>query len=215
MDDFKFKGRREQLVKGLEKKGITNSLVLQAIKNVYRHVFTDVTFAERAYEDIALPIAEEQTISQPYTVAFMTSLLEPFKGMRVLEIGTGSGYQAAILAEIGLQVFSIERHQSLSNAAKQKLKSLGYTCICKAGDGSIGWPQYAPFDGIIVTAGGPEVPESLKKQLVIGGKLIIPVGDRDNQIMSRVTRISENEWTIEEWPGFRFVPFIGKEAWQK
>ena len=176
-------------------------------------MFLESAFAERAYDDIALPIAEGQTISQPYTVAFMTQLLAVRPRDKVLEIGTGSGYQCAILCEMRATVFTVERNEVLFRNAKALLQTLGYEAMFKLGDGTKGWAQCAPFDGIIVTAGSPATPTTLKEQLAIGGRLVIPVGDKDSQTMLRIVRTSEDTYETREYMDFRFVPLIGKEGW--
>lgn len=196
-------------------KGITDDRVLDAMAKVPRHAFVESAFAEAAYDDRALPIAEGQTISQPFTVAYQTQLLKPTKGMKVLEIGTGSGYQAAILCELGVSLYSIERHRPLYNKALEILTDLGYKPRLKCGDGTAGWTTYAPFDGIIVTASSPNIPETFKEQLAIGGRLVIPVGDRENQVMTLVQRLGPKEYLIEEKDRFRFVPMIGKHGWDE
>jgi protein-L-isoaspartate(D-aspartate) O-methyltransferase len=168
----------------------------------------------RAYDDSALPISCEQTISQPFTVAFMTQLLSVRRGCKVLEVGTGSGYQAAVLATMGARVFTIERHIELMNSARLVFDQLDLTIASKAGDGSIGWSEFAPYDRIIVTAGAPEIPPSLVKQLGEGGILVVPIGTLSEQTMARVTRTGGRE-RVEYFDGFKFVPLVGKEGWQK
>ncbi|MGF1669600.1 MAG: protein-L-isoaspartate(D-aspartate) O-methyltransferase, partial [Balneolaceae bacterium] len=179
----KFISRRKRLVDSLRDKGIKDESVLQAINKVPRHLFVDTALENRAYEDNALPIGMNQTISQPYTVAAQTELLKVNKGDKILEIGTGSGYQAAILCEMGASVYSVERHRELYERAMDILKMLGYTVQLKLGDGTKGWSAYAPYDGIIVTAGAPVVPDDLIEQLSIGGRLVIPVGSEYSQKM--------------------------------
>lgn len=192
----------------LQRKGITDEGVLEAIGKVPRHLFLDSAFADLAYRDQALEIDCEQTISQPFTVAFQTQLLEVEKRQRILEIGTGSGYQAAILAEMGARVFTVERQEHLFHKTRKLLADLGYTNIrCYFRDGTKGLREFAPYDGIIVTAGAPEVPQALLEQLQIGGKLVIPVG-KVNQTMKRIVRQSETEYLEEDHGGFRFVPFL-------
>jgi protein-L-isoaspartate(D-aspartate) O-methyltransferase len=179
---------------------------------VERHIFVGGAFASRAYEDSALPIGQEQTISQPYTVAFMTQELQIRSGMKVLEVGTGSGYQAAILAAMGCRVFTIERHPELLTKARQIFDQSGLRIVSKGGDGTIGWTEFAPYDGIIVTAGAPDVPEALKKQLAEGGRIVIPVGERTSQRLVIVQKNGEN-FTTREVDGFKFVPLVGKHGW--
>jgi len=214
-DNYKARGLRRKLVNIIKLKGIDNHKVLDAIGKVPRHFFLDTAFIEHAYQDKAFPIGEGQTISQPYTVAFQTQLLNPKMEDKVLEIGTGSGYQACVLLEMGVKLFSMEYNKVLYDQTRKKLPTMGYRPILKHGDGSLGWPIHAPFDGILVTAGAPVVPNALKEQLVIGGKLIIPVGDNTIQKMLCITRLSENEYQTEEYDNFSFVPLLGKEGWNK
>ena len=202
-----------KLVKTIEEKGIKDQKVLQAVQSVPRHIFVDTAFENRAYEDSALPIGNGQTISQPYTVAAQTELIEVEKGDKILEIGTGSGYQAAILCQMGADVYSVERHEKLYLNAKEILQELGYRPHLKLGDGTLGWSAYAPYDGIVVTAGAPVVPEDLKHQLEIGGKLVVPVGDQKSQVMIRITRTGEDEFKEERLSRFKFVPLIGEKGW--
>lgn len=210
-----FEVEREKLVTELRKKGITDEAVLEAIGKVPRHEFINNSLWHFAYTDRALPIGSSQTISQPYTVAIMTQYLGIKPGCRILEIGTGSGYQAAVLSEMGAKVFSIEKELSLLKNTTSLLHRLKYPVITRYGDGTIGWNEYAPYDGVIVTAGSPEIPVSLKKQLKTGAKLIIPVGDKKTQNLYIVKRQDEAVFTEEVVPGFRFVPLIGKEGWEK
>ena len=199
---------RKKLVETLEKKGITNPGVLQAINTIPRHLFMDSSFIDHAYVDKAFPIAADQTISQPYTVARQTELLDIVKGSKVLEIGTGSGYQTAVLLEIGAVVYSIERQNKLFKKAVKFLKQQGYNPKKLIfGDGYIGLEKEAPFDGIVVTAGAPYVPKPLLAQLKIGGKLVIPVGET-SQIMTVFTRTSKTAFNKETFGEFRFVPLL-------
>ncbi len=198
----------------LKDRGITDARLLRAMATVKRHMFVPEPFTGRAYDDSALPIGQQQTISQPYTVAFMTQVLGVKPGDRILEIGTGSGYQAAVLAEMGTRVFTIERHADLLSSARKLLDKLGYRIASKSGDGTVGWSEFAPFNGIIVTAGAPNVPESLVKQLADGGKLVIPVGDLEIQNLLVVTR-NGARFETKEIQGFKFVPLIGKMGWAK
>jgi protein-L-isoaspartate(D-aspartate) O-methyltransferase len=207
-DSFTHQGMRKKLVETLVEKGISNKAVLEAINNVPRHLFMDSGFEGHAYIDKAFPIAADQTISQPYTVARQTELLEASKGVKILEIGTGSGYQTAVLLEIGAIVFSIERQNELFKKAKLFLPKLGYRPKKLIfGDGYIGLETEAPFDGIIVTAGAPFVPKPLLAQLKVGAKLVIPVGEAV-QIMTVFTRTSTTEFEKEEFGEFRFVPLL-------
>lgn len=205
---------RGRLVEELRARGIHDEVVLKAIATVPREKFLDRTFSSRAYEDSALPIGEGQTISQPFTVAFQTQVLGLKPGEKVLEIGTGSGYQTAVLAALGVRVFTIERHIPLLESARKRLEALGHhRVISRGGDGTRGWPEYAPFDAILVTAGAPDVPESLTKQLSSeGGRMVIPVGGKDKQKMYLIRKNGEN-LSGEELSDFSFVPLIGKEGW--
>lgn len=208
-DTFTHKGLRKRLVDTLKRKGITNKEVLQAINTIPRHLFMDSGFVDHAYVDKAFPIAADQTISQPYTVARQTELLEVEKGDKILEIGTGSGYQTAVLIELGAIVYSIERQNELFKKTKLFLPKLGYRPKKLVfGDGYIGLESEAPFDGIIVTAGAPFVPNALLAQLKIGGRLVIPVGE-DVQIMTVFTRTSDTEFEKVEHGEYRFVPLLG------
>ncbi len=207
-DTYRHKGLRKRLVASLEQRGIKDEAVLAAIGAVPRHFFLDKAFEEHAYEDKPFPIGNEQTISQPYTVAYMTELLAVKRGDRILEIGTGSGYQAAVLAAMGARVFTVERQEALYLSAKKLLAAIGFSSVrCFFRDGSKGMPEYAPYDKIVVTAGAPVVPEPLLQQLRTGGMLIIPVGE-DVQYMYRITRLTETEFKEEIFDAFRFVPFL-------
>ncbi|RMA64885.1 protein-L-isoaspartate(D-aspartate) O-methyltransferase [Ulvibacter antarcticus] len=207
-DTFTHRGMRNKLVKILRKKGITNPDVLQAISTIPRHLFMDSGFVDHAYVDKAFPIGAEQTISQPYTVARQTELLNVKKGDKILEIGTGSGYQTAVLLEMKAIVYSIERQNELFKKTKLFLPKLGYRPKKLIfGDGYIGLESEAPFDGIIVTAGAPYVPNPLLAQLKVGGKLVIPVGDAV-QIMNVFTRTSATSFEKEKFGEFRFVPLL-------
>lgn len=205
--------RRNALADKLQERGIEDQNVLSAIRSVPRHEFVDTALENRAYEDTALPIGSGQTISQPYTVAAQTELLQVSKGDKILEIGTGSGYQAAILCHMGADVYSVERQEKLYHTAKKILNDLGYRPNLKLGDGTVGWSAYAPYDGIVVTAGAPVVPEDLVEQLNVGGRLIVPVGSQSSQVMVRITRVSENEYDEERLQHFKFVPLIGEKGW--
>ncbi|MDC1517042.1 protein-L-isoaspartate(D-aspartate) O-methyltransferase [Cyclobacteriaceae bacterium] len=212
-DSYKAKGLRRQLVKEIEGKGIKSATVLSAIGKMPRHVFFDSIFLEHAYEDKAFPIGEKQTISQPYTVAFQSELLNVSKGDKILEIGTGSGYQAAILLELGAEVFTIEYNQKLFQKTIEFLPKLGYNPHFFEGDGSLGLPKHAPYDSIVVTAGAPNVPDALIKQLKIGGVLVIPVGDQKQQKMIVIKKLSQNKASKKEFSHFSFVPLLGKDGW--
>ncbi len=211
----RFEEERKAMVELLRKRGIKDENVLRAMEKVPRHLFVPEAFIHYAYEDSALPIGCSQTISQPYTVACMTEALEVKPGDKILEVGTGSGYQSAILAEMGAQVFTIERYEELLKTALETLSKLGYNVIGTVGDGSIGWSEFAPYDGIIVTAAAPKLPKSLVKQLKVGGRLVIPIGDLDVQELYIVKKIDENKLNIKKKFGFKFVPLIGKEGWSE
>ena len=199
---------RKKLVEVLQGKGIKNQEVLAAISKIPRHFFMDSSFLEHAYQDKAFPIAAGQTISQPYTVAFQTELLEIKKGAKILEIGTGSGYQTAVLIEMGARVYTVERQQELFKITQKFLAKLGYRPKQQLfGDGYKGLPNEAPFDGVIVTAGAPFIPKPLLSQLAIGGKLVIPVGDKV-QIMTLVVRTGSQSFEKYEFGEFRFVPML-------
>jgi protein-L-isoaspartate(D-aspartate) O-methyltransferase len=212
LDTFKHKGLRKQLVAELRKKGISNEDVLNAIEKVPRHLFMDNAFLSFAYKDQAFPIAAGQTISQPYTVAYQTELLHVNKGEKVLEIGTGSGYQTCILLELGAKVYSIERQKLLYDKAKIFLENIGYFPKLFYGDGYKGLPAFAPFDKIIVTAGAPYIPEDLIPQIKPGGIMVIPVGDGDFQMMTTILKKSDTEYEKIELDKFRFVPLLGDKA---
>lgn len=211
-----FAHERRQMIEFLRSRNITDERVLRVMQDLPREIFLDSHFAVRSYEDSALPIGSGQTISQPYTVAYMTQALRLKPQEKVLEIGTGSGYQASVLFALGCKVFTIERHMPLLQEAKKRFDLLGYNNILsRGGDGSRGWDEYAPYDAIIVTAGAPDVPETLVKQLnPNGGRLIIPVGSLDKQKMYLIVS-SEGKLTVTELPEFMFVPLIGKEGWSQ
>lgn len=207
-DTYRHKGMRRKLIATLREKGIQDEQVLAAMEKLPRHFFLDKAFEEWAYVDKAFPIGEEQTISQPYTVAYMTELLQVNKRDAVLEVGTGSGYQAAILALLGARVFTIERQPALYSKTKTLLEKLGLVQIRTfLRDGYKGLPEFAPFDRIIVTAGAPKVPQALLEQLRIGGRMVIPVGT-DQQTMYLITRTGETSFQEEKLGAFRFVPFV-------
>ncbi len=208
-DSYRHKGMRKKLVEDLKKKGINDELVLNAINNVPRHVFLDSSFVDFAYQDKAFPIGSGQTISQPLTVAFQTSLLEIKKNMKVLEIGTGSGYQACVLAEMGAKVFSIERQRKLYMKTKSFLAEFPYHIKTFLGDGNKGLPTYGPFDRIIITAAAPEIPQELINQLKVGGLMVIPLCENeDSQTMLRLTKQEDGSMKRETYGDFRFVPML-------
>lgn len=207
-DTTKHQGKRKQLADIVAEKGIQDEKVLEAIRTIPRHLFMDSSFEDHAYQDKAFPIAADQTISQPYTVAFQTEVLRVSKGDLVLEIGTGSGYQTAVLCELGAKVYSIERQLELFKKTKLFLSKIGYRVrYLGFGDGYKGLPDYAPFDRIIVTAGAPHVPKALLSQLKVGGRMVIPVG-KDSQVMTLFERKSKTEFQKTEFGEFRFVPLL-------
>jgi protein-L-isoaspartate(D-aspartate) O-methyltransferase len=216
MDEDNYARARNQMVNSqLMIRGIADRRVLAAMRKVPRHQFVPSHLWDQAYNDYPLPIGEDQTISQPYIVALMTEMLEPHDSDKVLEIGTGSGYQAAILAELVAQVFTIDRIGPLTTRAQEVLAALGYRNIrTRVGDGTLGWPEECPFNGIIVTAAAPQVPRPLTEQLALGGRLVIPVGDRYSQTLTLV-RQTKDGLKYEYHGGCRFVPLIGKYGWQE
>ena len=209
--------KRRELVEQLHRLGIKDKNVLKALNTVKRELFVGEEFKRFAYDNNALPISSNQTISQPYTIAFMTELLAVKKGDSILEVGTGSGYQAAILCEMDADVYSVERLEELSVQAKALLDKLNYKVKINCDDGSMGWKEYSPFDGIIVTAGSPKVPKSLTDQLNINGRLVIPVGDRSSQRLIHVRKVKTKDNKIkllkDQYKDFRFVPLLGEEGW--
>jgi protein-L-isoaspartate(D-aspartate) O-methyltransferase len=207
-DSFLHKGLREKLVEEIRRKGIRNEQVLEAIRKVPRHLFMDSGFIKFAYRDQAFPIGSCQTISQPYTVAFQTELLEIHPLDKVLEIGTGSGYQAAVLMEMGARVYTIERQKELYMKVQMQLPKMGYKPSFFYGDGYQGLPTYGPFDKILITAAAPEIPPALLEQLKIGGLLVVPLGGPDSQVMTRVEKTGPGEYSKQEHGLFVFVPML-------
>jgi len=209
-DNYRAKGLRKQLVEQLREKGISDEAVLAAVNEVPRHVFLDSSFVELAYQDMAFPIGSGQTISQPHTVAFQSQLLQVERGMKVLEIGTGSGYQACVLAAMGAKVFSIERQRNLYFKTKEILEQLSFRVKTFLGDGYEGLPTYAPFDRVIVTAGAPDVPAALVAQMKTGGVMVIPMDNNegDGQLMLRLTKQPDGSLKREEFGDFKFVPML-------
>lgn len=199
----------------IARRGVRDPAVLEAMRTVPREAFIAAGFEEFAYEDSALPIAEGQTISQPYIVGAMLAAAELKTSNKVLEVGAGSGYAAAVLSRIAAKVFAIERLAALTDAARARMTALGYDNVeLKTGDGSAGWPEQAPFDAIIVSAGVPRIPEALKAQLVIGGRLVVPVGPLDAQRLVRLTRTGETSFKRDELDPVRFVKLIGADGWE-
>ena len=205
--------RQRMVAEQLVRRGITHHRVLEAMAKVHRHLFVEEAFWGRAYGNYPLPIGEKQTISQPFTVALMTEALELEEDQRVLEIGTGSGYQTAILVELGAKVYSIERNRTLALRARRRLESFGYDdAWIRVGDGSVGWKEKAPFDAIVVTAGAPQIPTSLIEQLTENGRLVVPVGQLRNQVLKKGTRSGTSiRWT--DLGDCAFVKLIGEQGW--
>lgn len=208
LDTFLQKGLRKKLVETIKNKGIFDQRVLDAIGKIPRHLFLESALQHRAYEDYALPIASEQTISQPYTVAFQTQLLDIQKGEKILEVGTGSGYQTCVLLELGAKVYTIERKRELYNKVITFLPKLGYKPHFHYGDGYLGLPTYGPFDKILITAGADSIPDELISQLKIGGVLVAPVGNRKYQIMKTIVKKNETEIEEIDFGTFAFVPML-------
>lgn len=208
IDSYRHKGLREKLAQTIKDKGIQDKRIIEAIGKVPRHFFMDSGFIEFAYRDQAFPIGAGQTISQPYTVAFQTELLEVQKHEKVLEIGTGSGYQCVILLELGAKVYTIERQRELYLKSRALLTEMGYKPYFFYGDGYKGQPAKAPFDKILITAGAPDVPKELLKQLKVGGRMVIPVGDSSGQVMVVIDKTGEDEYKRSEHGHFAFVPML-------
>ncbi len=214
MSDFAI-ARRRMVEKQVQARGITDVRVIDAMLKVPRHKFVEAALASQAYSDYPLPIGERQTISQPYIVAAMSEALQLKGDEKVLEVGSGSGYQAAILALLADQVFSVERIPALARRARLVLNQNGFSKVnIRLTDGTYGWEEEAPFEGILITAGAPEIPDSYIKQLAVGGRLVIPVGDRGSQILKRVTKLSEGDCRVENLLDCRFVPLIGAKGWE-
>jgi protein-L-isoaspartate(D-aspartate) O-methyltransferase len=207
--------RKKMMEHQIAARGVSDRRVLEAMLRIPRHLFIPESMQGRAYDDSPLPIGDGQTISQPYMVAWMTELLEVEEDDRILEVGTGSGYQAAILCELGKEIYSIEKYSSLAQRAEEKLRSLGCDNITiRVGDGTLGWPEEAPFDGIMVTAGAPSIPEPLVEQLAEGGRLVIPVGPSGMQMLTLIRREGKEYRTMEEGTCV-FVPLVGKFGWKR
>ena len=213
MGDYSI-ARRRMVEQQITARGIVDPLVVKAMQNVPRHLFVESGLEDQAYSDFPLPIGHKQTISQPFIVAYMTQALQLTGEERVLEIGTGSGYQAAILAHIVRHVYTVERISDLARTARKALDKAGaYNVHIKVDDGTCGWPDQAPFDAIITTAGSPAVPDALKEQLATGGRLVIPVGTQGSQVLKRIVRLDESRFEEESLLDCRFVPLIGKHGW--
>lgn len=211
--DFSISRRR--MVEQIESRGVSDAAVLDAMRKVPRHLFVEDALQSQAYGDFPLPIGEKQTISQPFMVAIMTASLQLQGGEKVLEIGTGSGYQAAILAQIAGKVYTVERIPELARRARRVLDRVGCSQVnIKVSDGTFGWEEEAPFDAIVVTAGAPAVPEKYPRQLSIGGRLVIPVGGEGSQVLKRIVRTSEDSFREEDLLDCRFVPLIGQFGWR-
>jgi protein-L-isoaspartate(D-aspartate) O-methyltransferase len=208
-----YKEKRRQLIDSLRRNPELDPYVLDAMELLPRELFVSPAFINRTYEDSALPIDCSQTISQPYTVAYMTSALRVRPNDKILEIGTGSGYQAALLHILGARVYTIERHEKLYNQSKALFAKLGMNIQSRLGDGTLGWREYSPYQSIITTAAAPQAPRPLIEQLGIGGRLVIPIGDKDQQTMHIIERVSKDEWREEKTDAFKFVPLIGREGW--
>lgn len=211
-DSYRHKGMRRKLIDALRESGIKDKKVLSAFDKVPRHFFLDLAFVNQAYSNTAFQIGAGQTISHPYTVAFQTELLDIKRGHRILEIGTGSGFQTAILCALGARVVSIERQRELFLKAKRIIHDLGYTPKLFYGDGYKGQPSYAPYDSIIVTCGAPYLPDALKEQVKPGGRIVIPIGEGDQQIMTVFQHCEDGEWDKKEYGDFSFVPMLEKTA---
>jgi protein-L-isoaspartate(D-aspartate) O-methyltransferase len=214
MSDYSH-ARARMVATQIVRRGIRDDRILAAMRLVPREAFVEAELARDAYKDGPLPIGEGQTISQPYVVALMIAAAKIKPGDRVLEIGAGSGYAAAVMSRIAEQVYTVERHATLGDKARERLTALGYGNVdVRIGDGTLGWPEAAPFDAILVAAGGPDVPDALKRQLAIGGRLVIPVGTADQaQTLLEVTRRGEDDFAEEDLGGVRFVPLIGAQGW--
>ena len=208
--------REEMVERQIRARGVTSPRVLHAMGRVHRERYVPLKLSARAYEDSALPIEQGQSISQPYIVAVMLAALDLGGDERVLEIGTGSGYAAAVLAELAREVYTIERHEGLARTAADRLEQDGCANVhVKHGDGTLGWPEQAPFDAIVVAAGGPRVPESLRQQLAIGGRLVMPVGDgAGGQRLERISRTAADKYEQESMASVRFVPLVGAQGWR-
>ena len=208
IDSFKNKGMRRKLIQELKEKGIKNDSILRAFDKIPRHFFLDNAFVEQAYSNMAYQIGSGQTISHPYTVAYQTELLELKKGDKVLEIGSGSGFQTCILCELGAKVFSIERHKPLHLKAKGMVEHFKFNARMSFGDGYKGLPLFAPFDRVLITCGAPDIPKILLNQLKVGGRMVIPIGEGESQQMKRITKLENDDFEVEDFGVFKFVPML-------
>ncbi len=217
LEEYDFAAERAAMVaEQIVGRGITDTAVIHAMRTVPREHFVLPEYVEFAYSDGPLPIPAEQTISQPYVVALMISLLRLQPEDRVLEVGTGSGYAAAVLSQIAQELYTVERHAELVEYARERLAGLGYdNLFIRHGDGSLGWPEHAPYDGIIVAAGGPKVPQTLREQLAVGGRLVMPVGGRTSQSLVLVERVGQDKFRQKRLQGVRFVPLVGEEGYRQ
>lgn len=207
-DTYRNKGMRRKLIEELREKGIKNKAILEAFDKIPRHFFLDNAFVEQAYSNMAFQIGSGQTISHPFTVAFQTELLDIKKGDKILEIGSGSGFQTCILCEMGAKVFSIERHKPLHLKAKSMVEHFGYNARLSFGDGYKGLPTFAPFDKVLITCGAPDVPQALIDQLKVGGVMVIPIGEGESQQMKRIIKLENGELKVEDFGVFKFVPML-------
>ncbi|MBD3345059.1 MAG: protein-L-isoaspartate(D-aspartate) O-methyltransferase [Chitinivibrionales bacterium] len=216
MHDLKPQIACERLIKILRSKGITDERVLSAFRKVPRHLFVDPALRGQAYDNNALPIGQGQTISQPFVVALMTQLLELGQDDKILEIGTGSGFQSAILAQFTRRIYTIERHRDLGETTRKRLREMGYqNVVFRIGDGTRGWVQHGPYDRIIVTAGAPAVPETLAQQLAVGGRMVIPTGQRESQRLEVYIRTEEGIVHHDSVASVVFVPLVGQQGWEQ
>lgn len=211
-DTFRNKGMRRKLIEELREKGIKDEAILKAFDNIPRHFFLDTIFVEQSYSNMAFQIGCKQTISHPYTVAFQTELLELKKGDKVLEIGSGSGFQTCILCELGAKVYSIERHKKLHRNAKLMVDHFKFNARMSFGDGYKGLPTFAPFDKVLITCGAPDIPQALVDQLKVGGIMVIPIGEGESQQMKRIIKLESGELKVEDFGVFKFVPMLQDKA---
>lgn len=211
-DDIRLQQSKKLLVENLIRKGIRDTKILDALLKINREDFIEKGFFDRSYDDSALPIPDGQTISQPYTICFMLELLEIKKGLKILEVGTGSGYLTAILVELGFEVYSVERSEVLYNISRERLNNLKIKCNLKLGDGTEGWKEFAPYDRVVISAASPIFPEYLKDQLNESAIIVCPVGDKNTQTMNKGI-FRNNKFEVINYDSFRFVPLVGKMGW--